>query len=94
MTFLIKLMTIFGPGMAPAPAVAACGPILGPTRNAAPEMVLAGGLGGALETGCPPNYMNAGAYNRKMCSLYLSLMDRFGVKLEQFGDARERLVGL
>jgi len=29
-----------------------------------------------------------------MCSLYLSLMDRFGVKLEQFGDARERLVGL
>jgi hypothetical protein len=29
-----------------------------------------------------------------MCSLYLSLMDRFGVKLEQFGDAHERLEAL
>ncbi len=77
--------------MAPAPAVAACGPILGPTRNAAPEMVLAGGLGGPLETGRTLNYLGAGADNRKMCSLYLSLMDRFGVKLEQFGDARTRL---
>jgi hypothetical protein len=26
-----------------------------------------------------------------MCSLYLSLMDRYGMKLEQFGDAQERL---
>jgi hypothetical protein len=26
-----------------------------------------------------------------MCSLYLSLMDRFGLKLEQFGDAQTRL---
>jgi hypothetical protein len=26
-----------------------------------------------------------------MCSLYLSLMDRFGVKLEQFGDSSTRL---
>ena len=57
-------------------------------------LVLAGGLGGALETGRTLNYLNAGEENRKMCSLYLSLMDRFGVKLEQFGDARERLVGL
>ena len=32
-----------------------------------------------------------GEDNRKVCSLYLSLMDRFGVKLEQFGDAREHL---
>lgn len=50
---------VFGPGMAPAPAVAACGPILGPTRSAAPEMVLAGGLGGPLETGRTLNYLNA-----------------------------------
>jgi hypothetical protein len=57
-------------------------------------LVLAGGLGGTLETGQTLNYLNAGEDNRKMCSLYLSLMDRFGVKLEQFGDARERLVGL
>jgi hypothetical protein len=26
-----------------------------------------------------------------MCSLYLSLMDRFGVKLDSFGDAQTRL---
>ena len=57
-------------------------------------LVLAGGLGGTLETGRTLNYLNAGEDNRKMCSLYLSLMDRFGVKLEQFGDARERLVGV
>ena len=54
-------------------------------------LVLAGGLGGTLETGRALNYLDAGEDNRKMCSLYLSLMDRFGVKLEQFGDARERL---
>jgi len=29
--------------------------------------------------------------NRKMCSLYLSLMDKFGVRLEEFGDSTERL---
>jgi len=29
-----------------------------------------------------------------MCSLYLSLMDRFGVKLDQFGDAQTRLAKL
>jgi hypothetical protein len=57
-------------------------------------LVLAGGLGGTLETGRTLNYLDAGADNRKMCSLYLSLMDRFGAKLEQFGDARERLQGL
>jgi hypothetical protein len=26
-----------------------------------------------------------------MCSLYLSLMDRFGVKVDQFGDSTTRL---
>jgi hypothetical protein len=26
-----------------------------------------------------------------MCSLYLSLMDRFGMKLDQFGDSQTRL---
>ena len=29
--------------------------------------------------------------NRKMCSLFLSLMDKFGVRLPEFGDSRERL---
>jgi hypothetical protein len=54
-------------------------------------LVLAGGLGGTLETGRSLNYLEAGEGNRKMCSLYLSLMDRMGVKLEQFGDADTRL---
>jgi hypothetical protein len=26
-----------------------------------------------------------------MCSLYLAMMDKMGVRLEQFGDSRERL---
>jgi hypothetical protein len=54
-------------------------------------LVLTGGLGGTLKTGRTLNYLKAGDENRKICSLYLSLMDRFGIKLEQFGDARERL---
>jgi hypothetical protein len=54
-------------------------------------VVLAGGLGGTLETGRTLNYLDAGDANRKMCSLYLSLMDRMGIKLERFGDADTRL---
>jgi len=57
-------------------------------------LVLAGGLGGTLKTGRTLNYLDAGEENRKMCSLYLSLMDRFGIKLEHFGDAQTRLEGL
>jgi hypothetical protein len=54
-------------------------------------LVLAGGLGGTLETGRTLDYLEAGEDKRKMCSLYLSLMDRFGIKLDQFGDAQTRL---
>jgi hypothetical protein len=54
-------------------------------------LVLAGGLGGTLETGRTLNYLNESDDKRKMCSLYLSIMDRMGVKLEQFGDADTRL---
>ncbi len=54
-------------------------------------LVLAGGLGGTLQTGRTLDYTQAGDDNRKMCSLYLSLMDRMGVKLEKFGDAHTRL---
>jgi len=59
--------------------------------NSRLPLILAGGLGGSLETGRTLNYLNESEDNRKMCSLYLSLMDRFGVKLEQFGDAQTRL---
>ena len=57
-------------------------------------VVLAGGLGGELETGRVLDYYNDGDENRKICSLYLSLMDRMGVKLETFGDADARLARL
>jgi hypothetical protein len=54
-------------------------------------VVLAGGLGGTLKTGRSLNYLGEPAENRKMCSLYLSLMDRMGVRLDHFGDADSRL---
>ena len=54
-------------------------------------LVLAGGLGGTLETGRTLNYLNESEDKRKMCSLYLSLMDRYGLKLDQFGDSQTRL---
>jgi hypothetical protein len=57
-------------------------------------LVLAGGMGGALQTGRTLNYLKAGDENRKLCSLYLSLMDRMDVKLDKFGDAEARLAGL
>ena len=57
-------------------------------------VVLAGGLGGALETGRALDYLYAGDDNRKLCSLYLSIMDRMGVTLDRFGDADTRLAGL
>jgi Protein of unknown function (DUF1552) len=57
-------------------------------------MVLAGGLGGTLATGRTLDYTQAGDENRKACSLYLSLMDRMGIKLDRFGDAETRLASL
>lgn len=56
-------------------------------------VVLAGGLGGALPTGRVLDYREKGDDNRKLCSMYLSIMDRMGVKLDRFGDAESRLEG-
>lgn len=53
-----------------------------------------GGLNGALATGRVLDYRQKGDENRKLCSLYLSLMDRMDVKLEGFGDASQRLEGI
>jgi hypothetical protein len=53
-----------------------------------------GGLGGSLTTGRVLNYRDRGDDNRKICGLYLSLMDRMGVELKQFGDASQRLADL
>jgi len=63
-------------------------------NNSRLPMVLAGGLGGTLKTGRTLDYIKAGDENRKVCSLYLSLMDRMGMKLEHFGDAETRLQNL
>jgi hypothetical protein len=57
-------------------------------------VLLAGGLGGTLETGRVLDYTKSGDDNRKLCSMYLSLMDRMDVKLPRFGDAETRLTGL
>ena len=62
--------------------------------NSRLPLVLAGGLGGTLETGRALNYLKVGDDNRKMCSLYLSIMDRMGIKLDRFGDATTRLENL
>jgi len=59
--------------------------------NSKLPLILAGGLSGTLKTGRTFDFYKAGDDNRKMCSLYLSLMDRFGINLDQFGDATERL---
>jgi hypothetical protein len=62
--------------------------------NSRLPLVLAGGLGGTLTTGRTLNYVDAGDANRMMSSLFLSLMDRMGVTLDQFGDASTRLDAL
>jgi len=62
--------------------------------NARLPLVLAGGLGGTLKTGRSLDYFNDGEANRKMCSLYMSIMDRMGVKLDHFGDASAPLARL
>ncbi len=57
-------------------------------------LVLAGGLGGALKTGRSLDYLNAGNDKRKLCSLYLTLMDKMGLKVSEFGDAKAQLAGV
>ena len=52
-------------------------------------LVILGRAGGRLESGRVLDYLDKP--NRKMCSLYLSLMDKFDVRLSEFGDSRERL---
>lgn len=52
-------------------------------------VVLVGGAGGQIKTGRVLDYLDKP--NRKMCSLYLSMMDKVGIHLNQFGDSTERL---
>src|SRR5947208_3130004 len=57
-------------------------------NNQLPVLLLGKG-GGQIRTGRVLDYLNRP--NRKMCSLYLSLMEKAGVRLDRFGDSNERL---
>ena len=52
-------------------------------------VVIVGRAGGKLETGRVLDYLDKP--NRKMCSLYLSMLDKVGIHLDKFGDSTERL---
>ena len=52
-------------------------------------VVILGRAGGRLESGRTLDYLEKP--NRKMCSLYLSMMDKLDIRLDQFGDSNERL---
>jgi hypothetical protein len=54
-------------------------------------LIQAGNLGGTIKTGRVLDFVNAGDDKRKLCSLYLALMDRMGVRHQSFGDATDRL---
>ena len=62
--------------------------------NSKVPIITAGSLGGTLKTGRMLDYSGEGNENRKLCSLYLGLMDRMGVTLPHFGDADSRLANL
>ena len=58
-------------------------------------LLLAGKGGGTLQPGRVLDYLASGNNDkRRACSLYLSLMDRMGVKLDRFGDTGDRLTDL
>ena len=57
------------------------------------QSIQVGGLDGAIRTGRALDYLEKGDENRKLCSLYLSIMDGLGVKVPRFGDADTRLAG-
>ncbi len=54
-------------------------------------LLTAGGLGGTIETGRVLEYLDKGDDNRKLCSLYLTIMNRMGLKADRFGDAEKQL---
>jgi hypothetical protein len=64
------------------------------TAHSAPKipLLMAGSLSGKLQTGRSLEYETA--KERKMSSLLLNLMDHMGVRLEEFGNAKEYLPGV
>lgn len=57
-------------------------------------VLLVGGLGGTLAGGRVLDYLNKPDDERRLCGLYVSLMNRIGVKGSKFGDATAPLAGL
>ncbi|MGV3482796.1 MAG: DUF1552 domain-containing protein [Planctomycetaceae bacterium] len=57
-------------------------------------LLMAGGLGGTIETGRVLDYTNVPEEERKLCSLYLSLIQRMGLSDQAFGDADRPLQGV
>jgi Protein of unknown function (DUF1552) len=52
-------------------------------------VLLLGGAAGQIRGGRVLDFL--GQPNRKMCSLYLSMLDKCGIRLKEFGDSKERL---
>ena len=55
-------------------------------------LLTAGGLNGELKTGRVLDYEHRPDGERKLCSMYLSLMHRMGVAADEFGDADSPLL--
>ncbi len=60
--------------------------------NSQLPVLLCGRAGGRLKTGRVLDYLESD--NRKMSSLYLSLMDKMGLHLDEFGDSSQRLADI
>jgi hypothetical protein len=52
-------------------------------------ILLAGRAGGLLE---PGEHLAASSGSVPLCNLYLSMLDRMGVKVDRFGDSTGRLL--
>jgi hypothetical protein len=57
-------------------------------------VLLVGGLGGTLTTGRVLDYTGKGDDERRLCSLYVGLLNGMGVQTRKFGDAAGSLAGL
>ena len=54
-------------------------------------VLLAGQLGGKIQTGRSLDYLKSGDESRRLCNLYVKLSEHFGVQQRQFGDSVEPL---
>jgi len=57
-------------------------------------LLMAGGLGGAIETGRVLDYSGQADEDRKLCGLYLRLLQAMELSASSFGDAAQPLAGV